>query len=88
MGIASQAVYRMMTKKGMRQKDLAAAVGEDRRLTNQQLRKVSDIRLERFCLYADAAGFDVVLVERETGVTEKLECSKKIIRNNDFPLDG
>lgn len=87
MGIAAQAIYRMMDRKGIRQKDLAAALGEDPRQTNQQLRKTNDMRLERFCLYADAAGYDVAVIDRISGYVEKLECSKKISKNIDFPLD-
>lgn len=86
MGLASQIIYRMLNKKRMTQKELAAAVGEDPRHTNQQLCRVSDIKLERFILYADAAGYDVVVIDRISGTSKKLECSKKICKNNDFPL--
>ena len=86
MGLASQTIYRMLDKKRMTQKELAAAVREDPRHMNQRLCKVADMKLERFCMYADAAGYDVVVIDCATGASEKLECSKKICKNNDFPL--
>lgn len=79
MGLASQTIYRMLDKKRMTQKELAAAVGEDPRHINQQLCKISDMKLERFCKYANAAGFDVAVIDRTTGVSEMLERSKKSV---------
>lgn len=76
MGVAAKTIYRCMKKKKLRQKAVAASVNENPRQINQQLRRVDDIKVERFCKYADAIGYDVAVIDRESGEVEKIDPAK------------
>ena len=72
MGVAADTICRCMKKKKLRQKTVAASLNENPRQINQQLRRM----VERFCKYADALGYDVAVIDRESGEVEKLDPAK------------
>lgn len=76
MGVAANTICRCMKKKKLRQKTVAASLNENPRQINQQLRRMDDIKVERFCKYADALGYDVAVIDRESGEVEKLDPAK------------
>ena len=76
MGVAADTICRCMKKKKLRQKTVAASLNENPRQINQQLRRMDDIKVERFCKYADALGYDVAVIDRESGEVEKLDPAK------------
>ena len=76
MGVAADTIYRCMEKKKLRQKTVAASLNENPQQINQQLRRNDDIMVERFCKYADAIGYDVAVIDRDSWEVEKLDPAK------------
>lgn len=76
MGVAADTLCRCMKKKKLRQKHIAAGLNETPQVFNQHLTRSGDIKVERFCKYADALGYDVAVIDRESLEVEKLDPAK------------
>ena len=62
---AAEAISNCLEKKGMSQRQLAAYMGEDVRILNQQLNRRNDMKVERFIDVLEHIGFRVEIVEND-----------------------
>lgn len=58
---AQEIIADVLKEKGMSQTELAESMGEDRRLLNQQMKRIKDMKVSRFAEVMEHLGYEVTL---------------------------